>query len=253
MYTHNIDPVLLSVGPLEVRYYGLVYVLGFIIALFVLDHYRKKGEIKMTKNQMWDLVFWMIIGVIVGARLFEVIVWNSGYYIQNPLDVFAVWKGGMSLHGGIAGILLVGYLYCRKHRLNLAKLMDLLVIPAVLILAFGRIANFINGELWGTVTDVPWCVVFKGAEGCRHPVQLYGAIGRFLLFFLLIFMGPIKQKKGWKDGIFFWIFILLMGIGRFAADFLRDDTRYLYLSTGQYLSLIMTIIAVFVLIRYYKK
>ncbi len=252
MYIHNLDPVLFSIGPLEIRYYGLVYVIGFIIALLVLDHYRKKGELKITKNQMWDFVFWMIIGVVVGARLFEVFVWNPGYYLQNPFDIIAVWKGGMSLHGGIIGVLLVGYLYCKKHKLNLAKLVDILVIPAVLILGLGRIANFINGELWGTITNLPWCVVFKGADGCRHPVQIYGALGRFGLFFLLLFMMPIKIKRKWKDGLLFWLFILLMGVGRFVIDFLREDTRYFYLNTGQYLSLIMVIVAIFVLIRYYK-
>ncbi|MBW3014213.1 prolipoprotein diacylglyceryl transferase [Candidatus Woesearchaeota archaeon] len=253
MYTHNIDTVLLSNGPLEIRYYGLVYVLGFIIALFVLDYYRKKGELKMTKNQVWDLVFWMIIGVIAGARLFEVFVWNPVYYFNHPLDIFAVWKGGMSLHGGIVGILLVGYFYCKKNKLNLAQLADILVIPAALILGLGRIANFINGELWGTVTNVPWCVMFKGADGCRHPVQLYGAIGRIGLFALLMFMMPLKQSKKWKDGILFWSFVLLMGIGRFAVDFFREDQRYFYLSTGQYLSLIMAIVALFILLKYYKK
>jgi len=247
MYTHNIDPTLLNLGPLEIRYYGLVYVLGFIIAFFVLDHYRKKGELKITKDDLYNLVIYIIIGVVLGARLFEVFVWNPVYYFHNPLKIIAFWEGGMSFHGGLIGILIVGYLFCRAKNIRLAKLADLLTIPAIFILALGRIANFINGELWGTVTNVPWCVKFSGADGCRHPAQLYGAGKRFLILFFLLFV----NRKKHKDGFIFWMFIFLFGVGRFLLDFYRDNQRLFGLSMGQYLSLIMAVGGIIILVKYY--
>ncbi|MBD3259330.1 prolipoprotein diacylglyceryl transferase [Candidatus Woesearchaeota archaeon] len=247
MYTHNINPTLLSLGPIEIRYYGLVYVLGFIVAFFVLDYYRKKGEIKITKDEMYNLIIYIILGVVIGARLFEVFVWNPGYYFQYPAKIIAFWEGGMSFHGGLVGVLVVGWLFCRAKKIKLAVLADLLTIPAVLILALGRIANFINGELWGTLTNVPWCVKFQSAEGCRHPVQLYGAAKRFAIFFFLIF----ANRKKHKDGFVFWMFIFLFGIGRFLLDFYRENQRLFGLSMGQYLSLAMAVIGIVVLVRYY--
>jgi phosphatidylglycerol:prolipoprotein diacylglycerol transferase len=249
MYTHNIDPILLNLGPLEIRYYGLVYVLGFIIAFFVLDHYRKKGELKITKDDLYNLVIYIILGVVIGARLFEVIVWNPVYYLHNPLKIVAFWEGGMSFHGGLVGILVVGYLFCRAKKIKLAKLADLLTIPAIFILALGRIANFINGELWGTVTNVPWCVNFSGAEGCRHPAQLYGAGKRFLILFFLLFV----NRKKHKDGFIFWMFFFLFGIGRFILDFYRDNQRLFGLSMGQYLSLAMAVVGIIILVKYYRQ
>ncbi|MBW3017977.1 prolipoprotein diacylglyceryl transferase [Candidatus Woesearchaeota archaeon] len=249
MYAHNINPVLLSLGPLQIRYYGLVYVLGFIIAFFVLDHYRKKGEIKITKDDMYNLIIYIILGVVIGARLFEVLVWNPAYYFQYPAKIVAFWEGGMSFHGGLIGIRVVGWLFCRAKKIKLAKLADILTIPAVFILALGRIANFINGELWGTVTNVPWCVQFKGADGCRHPAQLYGSAKRFAIFFFLIFV----NRKKHKDGFIFWMFVLLFGIGRFFLDFVRENQRLFGLSMGQYLSLAMVIAGAIILVKYYWK
>jgi len=253
-FIHNINPILVSLGPLEIRYYGLVYVIGFLAIYLSLLYYSKKKIIKLTRDEVEWFSIYLILGVVIGARLFEVFGWSfaSGdifYFLRNPLKIFAVWEGGMSLHGGIIGIVLAGYLYCRKKKISLAKMADLLVIPAVFVLALGRIANFINGELVGTITNLPWCFKFPGFEGCRHPVQLYAAAGRTLLggYLLLI------NRKNHKNGFLFWIFVVLMGIGRFFCDFLRQDPRFLGLSFGQYLSIVMIIAGVYVLFRYYKK
>ena len=146
------------------------------------------------------------------------------------------------------GAALATYWFCKKHKLSFFKVADILTIPAILALAFGRIANFINGELWGTITDASWCVQFKGAQGCRHPVQLYGALGRFSLFGTLFLL----SKKKLKDGFIFWSFVLLIGIGRFAVDFFREDARLIGLSAGQYLSIVMVIVAGYILFSKYK-
>jgi phosphatidylglycerol:prolipoprotein diacylglycerol transferase len=254
MFVHNINPVLVNIGPFEVRYYGIVYAIGFLVIYLSLLYYSKKKIIKLTKDEVESFSIYLILGVVIGARLFEVFGWsfvsgNPLYYVRNPWKIFAVWEGGMSLHGGIAGIILMGYWYCRKKKLSFVKMADLLTIPAAFVLALGRVGNFINGELVGTITNVKWCFKFPGFEGCRHPVQLYGAAGRALLGGFLL----ILNKKKWKTGFLFWIFITLMGVGRFFCDFVRDDPRLFGLSFGQYLSLVMFFVGGYVLFKHYKK
>jgi len=248
MFVQNIDPTLLHLGPFEIRYYGLVYVIGFLLVWFILD--KNKKELKLTKQQVENLIIYLILGVVIGSRLFEVIFWEPAYYLANPLKIFAFWQGGMSFHGGFMGAIFVVYYFCKKHKLSFAKLADILVIPAVFILALGRIANFINSELVGTITNARWCVQFPGYEGCRHPVQLYGAAGRFLLFGYLL---ALKKLNKWKPGFLFWNFVLFIGIGRFVIDFLRDESRLLGLSMGQYLSIALVLVASYILLKYYRK
>ena len=248
MFIHNINPTLLKLGPLEIRFYGLVFAIGFLAAYWVLNNYRKKGDLNISKDDLDNYIIYLILGVVLGARLFH-LAWDINYYIANPLQIFAIWQGGLAFHGGLVGILIVTYYFCKKKNLSFWKVADILVLPATLFLAFGRIANFINGELWGTITNVPWCFQFKGAEGCRHPSQIYGALKRFIIFTILI---VLKKKDKYKDGFIFWMFILLMGLGRTILDYFREDTRLLTLSFGQYQSLAMFIVAAFVLIKYYN-
>lgn len=249
MYVHNINPTIVNLGPLEIRWYGLVYVIGFILVYYYLN--KRKDEFHLDKKEIENFVFYLIIGVVLGARLFEAFIWEPAYYLSSPIRLLEVWKGGMSLHGGLVGAMIVGWWFCKKHKIKLAKLADVVVIPAVFALALGRIANFINGELVGTVTAVKWCVVFPSYdELCRHPVQIYGAIGRMFLFGHLVLLNKVKK---WKQGFLFWNFVLFMGIGRFFIDYLREDIRYFGLSTGQYLSIFMVLVGGFVLIKYYRR
>ena len=294
MFTHNIDPVLFNVFGFEIRYYGIIYVIGFIILWLFLN--KKRQELNLEKKDIEDFILYSIIGVILGARLFEVL-WNPSYYLSSPSAIFKVWNGGMSLHGGIIGIILAGLYFSKKKNISFLKLADLAVIPAVFGLALGRIGNFINSELVGTVSNLPWCVNFKEYLGCRHPVQLYGAAGRFALFGLLVYFYKSKEKNNahsiikskfhnvthqqalrgdapsgnaassfstsrilkmlcayeFKDGFLFWNFIFFMGVGRFFIDFLRDDSRWLGLSLGQYFSLIMIIVGAIALYKLNKK
>src|SRR3989344_57319 len=156
MINWNFDPVLFSLGSLEIRYYGLFYVIGFIMAFLYLNNARKKQKIELSKDQVYDLIFYLIIGVILGSRIFEVLFWNPGYYFSNPKEIIAVWDGGMSFHGGLIGAILAGYLFCRKNKFSLAKLADLIVISATLALSLGRIGNLLNSGKYGKFQVVSW-------------------------------------------------------------------------------------------------
>jgi len=248
MFIHNLNPILLKLGPVEIRWYGVIFVFGFLLSMWWLDWMRRKGRAGLTKDDVSDLIVYILVGVVIGARLFEVFVWNPGYYLSNPVRAVMVWQGGLSFHGGLIGALIAGWLFCKKKNKDFLHLADILVIPAAFGLALGRIANFINGELFGIVANVPWCVKFPAAGGCRHPVQIYGAVGRLFLSFYLLMLSRKERKRGF----ILLGFILLMGIGRFFLDFLREDARFLGLSTGQYLSVFMVIVAGYLLLRYYK-
>lgn len=251
MYVHNIDPVLINIGFLEIRYYGLVYVIGFLLAYFILRWYAKKDKIKLSFDEIDNLLMYLIIGLIIGARIFEAIFWQPNYYFSNPIRIFEIWKGGMSFHGGLVGIIIAGWIYIKRNKkVSLYELADILSIPAMLILAFGRIANFINAELPGKITNISWCVQFPYHDGCRHPSQIYESLHHFIAFFLML---PLFYKD-FKKGFIFWIFIFLYGLGRFITDFWRDDPNILFgINMGQLLSLIMVIISIIFLIKDYSK
>ena len=247
MFIHNIDPVIARIGFLEIRYYSLAYILGFLLVYFILLYYIKKNRIQnMNRDRLDTFLIYVILGTIIGARI--------GYFFTkdvNPfshlIDIFKIWQGGMSFHGGLIGIILITLFFCRKYKVKFYDLADVLVIPAALALFIGRIMNFINGELVGTITNVKWCFLFKGYEGCRHPSQLYEAGKNLLIFFILLNLN--KKREKYKPGTLFWLFILMYGLLRFIITFLRDDPRIFGLSGGQYLSLLMFLTAAIVLIK----
>lgn len=253
MFTNNIDPVAFSIGPIQVRYYGIIFALGFILALFYIQHLRKTNKLPITNEEAYDLLLYIIIGVVVGSRIGEIIFWAPSYYLKNPLEIFKVWQGGMSFHGGLIGIIIATWLFTRKKeiakKLTFSRIGDALAVPAAFALAIGRLGNFINGEIVGSLTTRSWCVVFPGYEGCRHPVQIYGFLGRTAAGAALLYMSAKKHK----DGFVMLSMIFLFGIGRFFCDFLRDDTRYLGLSMGQLLSAAMVIAAGYLLFTRHKE
>ncbi|MBW3011560.1 prolipoprotein diacylglyceryl transferase [Candidatus Woesearchaeota archaeon] len=249
MLVHALNPIILKLGFIEIRWYGLFYVIGFLFAIWWT---RKFSDFK--KDDVYDLFFWLIIGLIAGARLFEVIVWEPAYYFANPFEIIAIWHGGMSFHGGLIGVVAAALIFCRKRKLSFYKFADLIVVPASLAMALVRIGNFINGELYGTITNVPWCFKFPSAEGCRHPSQLYESFYNILNFFILFAVTKYKQKKKYKDGFVFWTFIFTYGVLRFITEFWRySDTAYLGLNLGQWLCLIMIPIGAVMMIKFRKK
>lgn len=262
MFMHNINPVLVSIGALEIRYYSLAYILGFLLAYWLLWKAADKKLIEnLTKKGVDDLVVYLILGVIIGGRLFHFVFYNPSAFWTNPLEILYIWHGGMAFHGGLIGVLFAYWLFMRKHKVKFYPVADLVVLPLAIALCLGRIANFINGELWGTMTNSNFCIDYSQnqymshtPEGCRHPSQLYESVKNLAIFFILLFM---YKKEKVKDGVVFWSFILLYGVLRFIVNFWRDDIgEHLYIlgiSTGQYLSLIMAIIAVVFLVRLKNK
>jgi len=246
MWVHTLDPTIVSFGSLEIRYYGLVYVLGFLLGIFWLLYYRR--ELAMEKDDVYDLMFYVMLGIVIGSRLFYALFWNLNYFLSAPWKVLFLWEGGMAFHGGLVGALVAGFWYCHKKNVSFLKVADILSVPAVLTLALGRIANFINGEIVGRVTDVSWCVNF-GDGLCRHPYQLYSAAKRFVIAGILF---TLLRTQKYTDGFVFWSMILLMGTGRFFLDFFREDMLYYSLSIGQWMSLVMALVACSVLLARYR-
>jgi phosphatidylglycerol---prolipoprotein diacylglyceryl transferase len=246
MWTHNLNPVLVSLFGLEIRYYGLVYVLGFCLAIYWLIQNRSK--IDCTKDEVYDYVFYLMVAVIVGSRLFHIIFWEPSYYFSNPIKILYIWQGGMAFHGGLVGAILATTYFAKKKKIPFYRLADILVIPALIALAMGRIANFINAELPGYETTVSWCVDF-GDQVCRHPYQLYAAIKRLAILGIVIY---IQQKSQFKEGFLFWITIFLLGVGRFFLDYLRVDDVYFSLSMGQWMAVPMVLTSLFILGKNYK-
>jgi len=250
MWVHNLNPVLLDLGPVEIRWYGLVYILGFFLAIAWLRYVSKKGFISLSKDEIWDFVFYLMVGVLVGSRLF-MIFWNPEIYLLKPWNLLKIWEGGMSFHGGFVGIVTAAWLYCKKKKLHFWKMADVMSVPTIFALALGRLANFINGELVGRVWDGKWCVIFPdyGTE-CRHPNMVYSFFQRLIVsgwLFLLTFW------KEFKPGFIFWNFVFWEGLGRIIVDFYREDTLYLSFSLGQWFSAVMVIVALVAFVKYYKE
>jgi phosphatidylglycerol:prolipoprotein diacylglycerol transferase len=242
-------------GPFEIRYYGLVYVVGFLIAFLYLRHLIMSKRLRLDMEELYDLIFYNLLGVLIGSRIIHVVFWDPLNYLMEPWRILFVWEGGMAFHGGLLGVAVATYLFWRRpsvrKKISFARLGDFLAIPAVFILAVGRVVNFVNAELVGKVTEVQWCVVFPNYdEYCRHPQQLYSALKRFAVFGWLLF---VESRKKHKDGFVMWNMVFLMGIGRFVIDFFRVDAVWLGMTAGQYLSLVMIVSGAYVLWKYDSK
>ena len=241
----QIDPVIFSIGPLAVRWYGMMYLLGFVGAYFMMCHIAKLRELPIKKEMISDLLFYAVIGVVIGGRLGYTLFYNSSYYLRHPLEIFYVWEGGMSFHGGLLGVVTVLLFFCWRQKLSLLQVADMAVSAVPIGLGFGRIGNFINGELWGRVTAQPWGVVFPGGGSLpRHPSQLYEAILEGLVLFMLIFL---LHRFKVRRGIPAFSFVLFYGLFRFLVEFVRQPDSHLGFlwvgaTMGQLLSLPMIFI-----------
>jgi len=238
----NFDPIAFSVGPLAVRWYGLMYLAGFAASWWLGARRIAQGLSPVTRLQFDDLLFGSIVGVILGGRLGYVAFYKPAYYLSHPLEVFAIWQGGMSFHGGFLGVLVAMLFVARRHRLRWLDVMDFIAPLVPLGIAAGRLGNFINGELWGRVSDVTWAMVFRGAgSASRHPSQLYQmALEGLALFALLWWFSGKPRPRGQVSALF----LLGYGAFRFATEFAREPDDFLGLlalglSMGQWLSLPM--------------
>ena len=219
----QIDPVLIHLGPLAVRWYGLMYLLGFVAAFFLISRLAPRRQLPLDKDAVSDLLFYIVLGVILGGRFGYVLFYNFAYFLNHPLQIFAVWQGGMSFHGGLTGVVVATLIYCRRHAIAILPLADILAIAATIGLGLGRIGNFINGELWGRVTTLPWGVVFPAAgPQARHPSQLYEAlIEGPIIFFLLYWLFTRRMRSG----TVFFMFLIFYGVGRFIIEFFREPDQ----------------------------
>lgn len=240
----NFDPIVFSIGPLAVRWYGLMYLTAFAFVWWLGSRRIKARVAPITREQFDDMIFYGILGVIAGGRLGYVLFYKPAYYLAHPLEIFAVWQGGMSFHGGFLGVLLAMAWFSRKTGRHWLDIMDFLAPLVPLGLAAGRLGNFINGELWGRVTDVSWGMVFRGAGPLpRHPSQLYEMATEGLLLFVLLWLYSAKPRpRGAVSGLF----LIGYGLARFACEYTREPDDYLGLlalgmSMGQWLSAPMVI------------
>lgn len=228
----NIDPIIFEVGPVRVGWYGLMYVLGFLASYLLVRYQIKKKEIDLSKSEVENLYFYLILGLMIGARLGYVLFYDLKAYLADPFEIIAIWHGGMSFHGGLIGVLLVGILFCWKNGKSFWKISDLVIVTAPIGLGLGRIGNFINGELYGRVTQVPWGMIFaKGGPLPRHPSQLYeSALEGGVLFLILWF---IKDKKLPTGGLLA-IFLFFYGVFRFLVEFVREPDAHLGFILGPF-------------------
>lgn len=248
-----IDPVAFALGPLEVRWYGLAYVAGFIIAALVFRSLNRRWGVGLTDEDLLDTVLAGVVGLMVGARVGYVLFYGAGAYWSDPISVLAFWDGGMSFHGGLVGILLAGLVVARLKAVPALRLFDLGAVGAPVGLLLGRLANFINGELWGRETNVPWGMVFPSAPGSqpRHPSQLYEAgLEGLVLFAVLMVLSRRKRGDGFMIGVLF----ALYGIFRIFVEFFREpDVQLGFVAggftMGQLLSIPMVAIGVWLIVR----
>jgi phosphatidylglycerol---prolipoprotein diacylglyceryl transferase len=238
----DIDPIAFAIGPLAVRWYGLMYLAGFAAGWWLGLSRIKRGVAPVSSIQLDDLLFHAVLGVILGGRLGYVLFYKLGYYAAHPLEIFALWQGGMSFHGGLLGVMAAMLFAARRHGIDYLRLMDFVAPLCPLGLAAGRMGNFINGELWGRVTDLPWGMVFRGAgDAPRHPSQLYQfALEGIALFALLWWFSSRPRPLGQVSAVF------LIGYGafRFLAEFAREPDAFLGtlafgMTMGQWLCLPM--------------
>ena len=228
----NIDPVFLRIGPVQLRWYGLMYMLSFIVGFFVLRRYAKYRKLNLSTDDLYDLLFYLILGVMVGGRLGYVIFYDLGSYLHDPLSVFAIWQGGMSFHGGFIGMILAAIWITRKKGWSFWEIADLVCAAAPIGLGLGRVGNFINGELFGRPSRVAWAMVFpEGGSAPRHPSQIYEVLLEgVLLFFILRWI----YRKNFYRGTVFWAMLAFYGLFRFLVEFVREPDAQIGLDLGPF-------------------
>ena len=255
----DINPIAISLGPIHIRWYALAYLTGFIGGWLYGGWLADKDEDRRpNKQDIDDLLPWVVLGVILGGRIGYVLFYNFPYYMAHPTHIPRVWEGGMSFHGGVLGVVTVCLLFARKRGFSPLALGDIIACVAPIGLFFGRIANFINGELFGRVTTVPWAVIFPNGGGLpRHPSQFYEAFLEGIVLFTVLFFMARKEHIRRQPGLLFGTFLIGYGLARFFVEFFREPDPQIgllfqYFTLGQLLSLPMILIGV-LLVRYVRK
>jgi phosphatidylglycerol:prolipoprotein diacylglycerol transferase len=257
MFTHNLDPILFDFGFMAIRWYSLAYIVGILIGWWlgkkiIITRFHNNKYNQFDLKVFDDLITYLIISIIVGGRIGYIVFYNLGYYLSNPFDILKIWEGGMSFHGALVGIIIGTYLFSTKRKVSSFFLLDIIACVSPIGIFFGRIANFINGELVGKTTSVSWSVVFPALDMLpRHPSQLYEAFleGIVLVIVLNIFI----LKKNYKTGTCSFMFLILYGFFRIFAELFREpDTQigyfFNFFSMGTILSFLMIVMGVIIFI-----
>ena len=254
MIVHNFDPVLIDLGLFQIRWYSIAYILGIIIGwvyatkIIKLTTINKYNFEQIKTSQFDDLVIYLIIGIILGGRLGYVIFYNFEYYSQNFFEIFKLWRGGMSFHGGLLGVIASIIFFSKKTKTNFFKFADIVSCVAPIGLFLGRIANFINGELYGKISTLPWAIIFPhGGNVARHPSQIYEAILEGIILFILINYLALKKQLLFKTSYISGFFLVLYSVLRILSEIFREPDIHLglffnYFSLGTLLSMATLVI-----------
>lgn len=250
----NIDPVAFQIGPLVVRWYALAYIAGIVLGWWYAKRLLRQWALPVDRQSLDDFVVWATVGIVVGGRLGYVLFYNLDQYLADPIQVLVIWHGGMSFHGGLAGVIVAAWLFARRRGFPVLAFSDLIACAAPIGLFFGRIANFINGELYGRVAELPWAMVFpNGGPLPRHPSQLYEAALEGLLLFILLAVLARRSGIFAKPGLLSGVFLIGYGLARFAVEFVREPDAQLGLifgpfSMGQMLSAPLVVLGILLVV-----
>ena len=259
MIVHNFDSVLVDFGFLQIRWYSLAYICGIVAGWFCAIKIIKltaKNEYSFNQikaTQFDNLIVYIVVGIILGGRLGYVFFYNSSYFIQNFSEIFKLWEGGMSFHGGLLGVILGTFIFSKRENINFFKCADIISCVAPIGIFFGRIANFINGELYGKFSNLPWSVIFPNGENIsRHPSQIYEALLEGLVLFFLINYLALKGKLLFKPGYISSFFLILYSVFRLFSELFREPDAHLghffnYFSMGSMLSLATLLMGIFMI------
>lgn len=256
-YIHwNVNPEIFRVGPLAVRYYGLMWALAFYLGYVVFNKFVKKEGLK--EGFLDSLTMYMVIGTVLGARLGHCLFYEPEYYLSHPLEILKIWQGGLASHGAAIGILVALYLFARKQKVPMIYVVDRVVITVALGGAFIRLGNLMNSEIYGVQTSLPWGFIFERNNELfpKHPTQLYEALSYFLIFFLL-YSYYIKQEGKTKTGFIFGVFLILLFAARFLIEYVKEPQvefeKAMALNMGQWLSVPFILAGVFFVVYSYMK
>jgi len=254
-FTWNVDPVLLHLGPIQLRWYGLLFVGSFFAGMAVLKWiYKREGK---DPNVVDNLLIYLMIGAVIGARLVHTLFYEPGYYLSHPFEILYVWKGGLASHGGLLGVIIASYIFAKKYNESYMWLLSRLTIAGSLAAVFVRVANFFNSEIVGIRTDLPWAVIFERYtdQFPRHPVQLYEAFAYLTIFFILISVYK-KISQSFATKLLPGLFLTIFFIARFSLEVFKtrqsEYTSDSLLSTGQLLSIPYILIGIIWVIWAFK-
>ena len=261
MYIHNFDPILINLGILEIRWYSMAYIFGILLGWWlgkkILTLKVKKLKLSFKLEDFDNLITYLVISIILGGRIGYVIFYNFNYYLTYPLDIFKIWEGGMSFHGALIGIIIGTYIFSVKYKIKIFILLDIIACVSPIGIFFGRIANFINSELYGKPAEVFWSVTFAKVDNiARHPSQIYEALLEGLLLFIILATLTFFNKNI-KDGICSSFFLILYGFFRIIAEQFREpDVQvgyyFTYFSLGTILSFLMILFGVLIFLNLKK-